>query len=84
MDRKLRTKFYPIYFFQGQVHETNCMELSPILEATSSVATPQFLRILSKLNVHYRIYKSSPLVPILSQTNPVNSIPFSLSLRDQS
>jgi hypothetical protein len=51
------------------------MEQSPFRKSNRFSASQEILRILWNPEVHYRLYKGPPFVPILSQINPVRAQP---------
>ena len=49
------------------------MEKSSSWEANCFLASQENLRILWNPKIHYRVYNTSQLIPILSQINPVHA-----------
>jgi hypothetical protein len=60
------------------------MEQSTTQKVTNRAATREPRNILWNLKLHYHIHKSSPLIPILRQTNLVPPPPPKSYLKDPS
>jgi hypothetical protein len=61
------------------INATNSMEMRPSWESINPSVIQEFLNISYNPTVHYRVHKGPPMVPILSQINPVHTTPSYLS-----
>ena len=59
---------------RAEAVSTNFMEQRPSWEPIRSSASQEIPRILWNLEVYYRVRKSPPPVPILSQIDPVHTL----------
>ena len=66
-------KYVDLIALRTQYLLTHSTEHSPSWEANRFSASQEIPRILCDPNVHYRIHKCSPSVPILSQLDPVHT-----------
>ena len=57
----------------AHTHKHNSIEQSPSWEANMFSASQQIPLILWGSKVHYRIHKSPPPIPVLSQMDPVHA-----------
>jgi hypothetical protein len=57
------------------IKETDSIEQSPSSAANSRSASQKIPRLLWDTNVHYRVHKSPPMVPVLRNMNSVHTLP---------
>jgi hypothetical protein len=67
-----------IILYTSHVLITSVMVLSPSSEAAKCAATQELPSIVWKPKIQYHVHESPPLIPILSQINPIHTITFYL------
>jgi hypothetical protein len=76
---KFQTKILYVLLNSRVLHAHSIMQLSPSWEAATCAAPHELPSILWNTKVHYRVHKSPPLFPTLSQITQIHTIPFYLS-----
>jgi hypothetical protein len=72
-DTVFQMAFSILVFIPRQCITYLLTEMSPSWEAANCAATQELPSILRNPKVHRRVHKSPPLVPILSQIDPVHT-----------
>jgi len=77
MTEVLQRNYYSPLRVDWRVFRLNTISAhSPSWQAVSHSASQKIPHFLWMLNVHYRVQNSPPLLPVLSQMNPVHTLPY--------